>query len=76
LEPFVFFQDFGNNALIFELYFWISINKVIERRIITSSIRFLIEELFGTAGIIIAFPQNNVHLDTTKPLELHLVEKT
>ena len=73
-EPFVLFRDFGDNALIFELYFWISISKVIERRIIESSIRFRIEELFGDAGIVIAFPQHDVHLDTSKPLELHLVD--
>ena len=73
-EPFVLFRDFGDNALIFELYFWISISKVIERRIIESGIRFRIEELFGQAGIIIAFPQHDVHLDTSKPLELRLVD--
>ena len=72
-EPFVIFRDFGDNALIFELYFWISITKVIERRIIESSIRFQIEEFFGEAGIVIAFPQRDVHIDAQKPLELHFV---
>lgn len=32
-EPFVLFNDFGDNALIFELYFWISMNRLMEQRI-------------------------------------------
>ena len=71
-EPFVIFNDFGDNALIFEIYFWIVIRRIIERRLIESSMRFRIDELFREAGIVIAFPQRDVHLDTQKPLELHL----
>ncbi|UCH23291.1 MAG: mechanosensitive ion channel [Deltaproteobacteria bacterium] len=74
-EPFVIFNDFGDNALIFELYFWISITKIIERRLIESSVRFRIDELFRDAGIVIAFPQRDVHLDTHKPLELRLLNQ-
>jgi small-conductance mechanosensitive channel len=73
-EPFVIFQDFGDNALIFEVYFWISIKRVIERRIIESNIRFQIDKIFGEANIVIAFPQRDVHLDTQKPLELRILE--
>ena len=69
-EPFVIFNDFGDNALIFEVYFWIVISRIIERRLIESSVRFRIDDLFREAGIVIAFPQRDVHLDTQKPLEL------
>jgi len=69
-EPFVVFNDFGDNALIFEVYFWIVISRIIERRLIESSVRFRIDDLFREADIIIAFPQRDVHLDTQKPLEL------
>lgn len=71
--PFVLFRDFGDNALIFEVYFWISIQQIIERRILESSVRFRIDSLFREAGIVIAFPQTDVHLDTQKPLELRLL---
>jgi potassium efflux system protein len=71
-EPFVIFSDFGDNALIFEVHFWISIRRVIERKIIESSVRFRVDDLFREAGIVIAFPQRDVHLDTSRPLELHL----
>jgi potassium-dependent mechanosensitive channel len=73
-KPFVLFNDFGNNALIFDLYFWISMNRIMDRRIIESDIRFRIDELFREAGIVIAFPQQDVHLDTNKPLEFRLIK--
>ena len=73
-EPFVIFNDFGDNALIFELYFWIAVRQTIERRLIESSVRFRIDELFREAGIVIAFPQRDVHLDASGPLEFRLVD--
>jgi len=73
-KPFVLFNDFGDNSLIFDLYFWISMNRIMDRRIIESDIRFHTDELFREAGIVIAFPQRDVHLDTQKPLEFRLVK--
>ncbi|MDH3572402.1 MAG: mechanosensitive ion channel [Desulfobacteraceae bacterium] len=73
-KPFVLFNDFGDNSLVFDLYFWISMNRIMDRRIIESDIRFHIDELFREAGIVIAFPQRDVHLDTQKPLEFRLVK--
>ncbi len=72
-EPFVLFNDFGDNALIFDLYFWINMNRLMDRLIIESDIRFGIDELFREAGIVIAFPQRDIHLDTQKPLEFRMV---
>ena len=69
-DPFVLFNDFGDNALIFAVHFWISIRRIIERRLIESTVRFRIDELFREAGIVIAFPQRDVHLDTQRPLEV------
>jgi small-conductance mechanosensitive channel len=74
-EPFVLFNDFGDNALVFQVHFWISIRRIIERRLIESSVRFRIDELFREAGIVIAFPQRDVHLDAKQPLEFRLIEK-
>jgi small-conductance mechanosensitive channel len=72
-EPFVLFNDFGDNSLIFDLYFWISMTRIMDRRTIESDIRFHIDELFRKAGIVIAFPQRDIHLDTQSPLELRIV---
>lgn len=73
-EPFVVFSDFGDNALIFEVHFWIRITRVIERRLIESSVRFHIDDLFREADIVIAFPQRDVHLDASRPLELRILK--
>jgi small-conductance mechanosensitive channel len=73
-KPFVLFNDFGDNALIFDLYFWISMNRIMDRRVIESDIRFNIDELFREAGIVIAFPQRDVHLDVQKPLKFQIVK--
>lgn len=71
--PSVLFRDFGDNALIFRLYFWVSMESLSERLALESSIRFRIDELFREAGIVIAFPQRDVHLDSLKPIELRLI---
>jgi small-conductance mechanosensitive channel len=73
-EPFVLFTDFGDNALIFELYFWISIQRLMDRRMLESDLRFMINELFREADIVIAFPQRDIHIDTSKPLDLKIVK--
>ncbi|MCK5509590.1 MAG: mechanosensitive ion channel [Desulfobacterales bacterium] len=72
-EPFVLFNDFGDNALVFNVYFWITMDRIMDRRTIESDVRFIIDELFRQANIIIAFPQRDVHLDTTKPIEFRML---
>jgi potassium efflux system protein len=72
-EPFVLFRDFGDNALVFSLYFWVSMETMMERLLLESNIRFRIDDLFRKAGIVIAFPQRDVHLETSKPLQLRVV---
>ena len=69
-KPFVLFNAFGDNALMFEVHFWLMMRGMMEIRILSSDIRFRIEELFREAGIVIAFPQRDVHLETKRPLEV------
>jgi small-conductance mechanosensitive channel len=74
-EPIIIFKDFGDNALLFEVYFWIRLGK--GRMVKTqteSNVRFLIEKHLREAGIVVAFPQRDVHLDTTKPLEMRIID--
>ncbi|NVJ58296.1 MAG: mechanosensitive ion channel [Vibrionaceae bacterium] len=59
----VFFQDFGDSALVFESYFWINSRADGGIRKVSSQIRFEIDEVFKQHGIEIAFPQRDVHLD-------------
>lgn len=61
--PSVIFEDFGDNALIFDTYFWVNADGDRDLRRIRSDVRFRIEALFREADIVIAFPQRDVHLD-------------
>ncbi|MCC2617587.1 mechanosensitive ion channel [Aestuariibacter halophilus] len=61
--PLVIFDDFGDNALAFEVFFWVNASADRDLRVIRSNIRFRIDTLFREAGIVIAFPQRDVHID-------------
>ena len=73
-EPTVIFEDFGDNSLVFDTYFWAEVGGERLLRQIRSSIRFRIDELFRENGIVIAFPQRDVHMNTLSPLEVRVVE--
>ena len=73
-EAFVLFVDFADSALLFEVHFWILVERVIQRRTIESRLRYRIDEMFRQAGIVIAFPQQDVHLDTSQPLQVRLLD--
>ena len=64
-EPLILFDDFGDNSLVFETNFWIHATVDRDLRVVRSNIRFRIDELFANEGIVIAFPQRDVHLDGT-----------
>jgi small-conductance mechanosensitive channel len=72
--PSVVFEDFGDNALIFDTYFWSDVGGEKLLRDIRSDVRFRITELFAENEIIVAFPQRDVHLDTSSPLELRMLK--
>ena len=70
----IIFEDFGDSALIFDAYFWCDVGGERVIREIKSTIRFRIDELFAENGIVIAFPQRDVHLDSTRPIEVRMVD--
>lgn len=72
-EPEVLFMDFGDNALAFRVYFWVQVKRPLDRYRVQSRLRFRIDRVFGEAGIVIAFPQRDVHLDSLSPLEVRVV---
>jgi small-conductance mechanosensitive channel len=65
--PIVKFADFGDSALVFDLYFWTSIAERLETE---DELRHRIAEVFAQEKIVMAFPQRDVHLETTKPLRV------
>jgi len=72
--PIVLFEDFGDNALVFELIFWIRMRRMMDRRMVESDLRLRINELFKEAHITVAFPQRDVHLDTLSPLSVRMID--
>jgi len=57
-SPFVLFKDFGDSALIFQLY--ISLNSSFSANLVKSDLRYAIFEAFASKGIEIPFPQRSV----------------
>ena len=74
-EPQVMFEDFGDSNLVFALYFWIDVQAGTSAQVVMSDLRFMIEKSFAEGGISMAFPQRDVHLDTTRPLQVELARQ-
>lgn len=69
--PLVVFHEFGDNALVFVLYFWVDLEKS-DSRVVRSDLRFMIEKAFAKEGIVIAFPQRDVHLNVAGPVDVRM----
>ena len=71
-HPSIIFEDFGDNSLVFDAYFWVDVTGERLLREIRSDIRFRIAESFAENEIVVAFPQRDVHLDSKNPLRIQL----
>lgn len=74
--PIILFKNFGDDSLVFEVHFWLRMRTMMDQMQIESAVRFRIDQLFREAGIVIAFPQRDVHLDATAPIPVQMVEPT
>ncbi len=72
-EPVVIFENFGDSALLFRAFFWLTMFPGRDNRIVCSDIRHRINEGLEQAGIVVAFPQRDVHLDTKGPIEVKVL---
>lgn len=70
--PEVLFEDFGDNALAFRLYFWLSMRRPFDRLRVQSDLRVAVDRLFREGEVVVAFPQRDVHLDSSRPIEVRL----
>jgi small-conductance mechanosensitive channel len=59
-SPMVFFKDFGDSALQFDVHYWLL--DTWQTEIVKSELRFSIDKLFRAHNIQIPFPQRDVHL--------------
>ena len=73
-EPEVWFTEYGESSLNFELLVWIDVRRVSEKQV-RSDLYYVIFDAFDKAGIEIPFPQRDIHirsglsLEQDKPLE-------
>ncbi len=71
-KPQVFFTDFGESTLNFELRFWVDVIKANAAQV-SSDLRLMIAGAFADNGIVIAFPQRDLHLEMGRPLPVEIV---
>jgi potassium efflux system protein len=67
-EPRVMFENFGDNALELSVRFFLG--EYHGWRDIVTELRREIYKRFTDAGIVIAFPQRDVHFDTEQPIRI------
>ena len=69
-RPLVAFESFGDYSLLLVLRCFLD---SLEFRLVTiSELHEMINEKLNAAGIVIAFPQRDLHLDTLSPLDIRI----
>ena len=68
--PATIFTAFGDNTLNLELRCFVGSQD--HRMVVMTQIHEAIDRKFKEAGIVIAFPQRDVHLDTSQPLDVRI----
>ncbi len=69
--PAATFEDFGDNSLVL----WLRCFVAEERTRTWTELRTVINDRFNEAGIVIAFPQRDLHLDTLSPLQIEIADR-
>ena len=70
--PLVTFESFGDNSLNLGLRCFVS--SVTQRLETNTDLHRAINRKFNEAGIVIAFPQRDLHLDSASPIEIKLTK--
>ena len=70
-KPSAYFLGFGDNSLNFELRLYI--NNIDNRLPVQHELHKAIDREFRKAGIVISFPQRDVHFDANRPLKIQVV---
>ena len=74
-KPIILFTEFADNSLNFEIHFWVKMRRIMEKRLVESTVRFNIDRLFRENDVVIAFPQRDVHIDTSNPIPIQMIDK-
>ncbi|HNX34025.1 MAG TPA: mechanosensitive ion channel [Kiritimatiellia bacterium] len=70
-KPQVLFSNFGDSNLSFDLLYWVDVLKHNSSQV-ASDLRHMIAGTFAEHGIVMAFPQRDLHLDTAQPLRVQI----
>ncbi len=68
----VMFDDFGESALTFKIQFWADTDKVESLQQCRSDLRFAIEKVYREAAIEMSFPQRDLNLRSSVPIEIRM----
>lgn len=67
-KPYVYFKDFGDSALIFELRVFLKdVSQII---VVGGDMRFAIRKAFRESGIVIPYPQRDIHIQGGSTVEV------
>lgn len=75
-EPEVLFDDFGADAQMLRLQYWVRLGGLRAGPTVDSDLRHAIADAFAEAGLAIPFPQRDVHVDMRMPLKVRLDRRT
>ena len=73
-DPVVIFDEFGDNSLNFDVYFWMHGRSPMAIRQVQSEVRFGIDDAFREHKIVIAFPQRDIHFDASEPVSIRMLK--
>jgi small-conductance mechanosensitive channel len=73
--PEVSFENFGESTLDFRVYYWLEVRNH-NARDIGTHLRVLIARLFNERGIEMAFPQRDIRLIPSKPIQVRLEKES
>ena len=72
-KPYVWLEDFGDNSLVFGLYFWLEMGPKVSSMQMMSDLRLMMIDALGKAGIAIPFSQQDIHYIPIQPLPVSVV---
>lgn len=71
--PEVLFDDFGADAQVLRLHYWLRLGGAQAGPVVDSDLRHAIGEALAAADLVIAYPQRDVHLGLTGPIDVRML---
>lgn len=70
--PGIYFQNFGESALEFLVLYWLRVGSSNPLEV-GSALRRSLHRLCGERGIVMAYPQRDIHLTSPQPLRVRMI---